>query len=64
MSMSVSPEAMVMHAFQQQQANVHLQAQIGLVKKSRDAEASAVAQLIDSVPPPEGAKGQHINLKV
>ncbi len=63
---NVSPEALVMSTLQQRDTQVHLEAQIGLVKQAREAEGAAVMSLLNSVPAlqPSGSLGNNVNVMV
>ncbi|NLW05784.1 MAG: hypothetical protein GX029_11280 [Pseudomonadaceae bacterium] len=63
---NVSPEALVMSTLQQRDTQVHLEAQIGLVKQAREAEGAAVMSLLASVPTPQpqGSLGNRVDLRV
>lgn len=60
----VSPEALVRSTLQQRDVQVHLEAQIGLVKQAREAEGDAVMALLDAVPSPQGSLGHNVDLMV
>lgn len=60
----VSPELLALRVVEQEKASNRLEAQAGLVKETRDQQADAVMQLMDSLPLPEGNLGQQINIRV
>lgn len=60
----VSAEALVRATVQQRDTQVHLEAQIGLVKQAREAEGDAVMALLASVPSPQGSLGHNVDLMV
>ena len=59
----VSPELLVMRVAQQEQVSARLEAEIGLVKETRDQQADAVMQLMAAVPQPEGNLGHRVDVR-
>lgn len=62
----VSPELLVRGTLQQRETQTQLEAQVGLLKDTQEAQGDAIMTLIASVPAPQpdGSLGNNVDLMV
>ncbi len=62
----VSPELLVRATLQQRENQTHLEAQVGLLKDTQEAQSNAIMSLIGSVPTPQpdGSLGNNVDIRV
>lgn len=62
----VSPERLVSATLQQRETQTQLEAQVGLLKDTQEAQGDAIMSLIASVPAPQpdGSLGNNVDLRV
>ena len=63
MDVSGASSVMAQAAIQQKDTQGRAEAQVGLLRQTQEQPAQAVNDLINSVPQPEGSKGQNLDLK-
>ncbi|GLR62716.1 hypothetical protein [Marinospirillum insulare] len=62
----VSPERLVSATLQQRETQTQLEAQVGLLKDTQEAQGDAIMSLIAAVPAPQpdGSLGNNVDLRV
>lgn len=63
MDISGASSVMAQASIQKQGNQSQAESQVGLLREAQEQPAQAVTDLINSVPQPEGNKGQNLDLK-